>query len=181
MKSFVPVFLIAVFFLSSCNAKKESAIVVNRIQYDVPVINEDPDVNWWVNNMEGSKREVFLKEMFEKAGSGEVTAYDYFYNKMTPQEVGSVGTDTIYQTLTRTVPPYDEFDTVIVERITYRDITRVRFLEEWEIDRKTMEVSKNVVGIAPIYERGYENETYAQLMFWIFFKKDYPSALIESR
>jgi hypothetical protein len=171
-------FLLLTLFLVSCTTKKEvGGIVVDRIQYDVRVNNKNPDLNWWVNNIEGSARESLLSTIYDQARSGKVDAYDYFYEKLTLEEVANIGTDTIYQTLMRTTEPYDEYDTMVIERISYRDITLIRFMEEWIVDDETLEVKKNVVGMAPVYERGFANEVYTQVMFWVFFDKRYPAIL----
>jgi hypothetical protein len=160
---------------SSCaDSSGNDEILTSKIQYDVPVNNNDPQLDWWINNIEGSKREPFLKRIMEAAGKGEVKAFDYFNNPLTPAQVQSIGTDTIYQTLMRTYPPYEEYDTMIVSSITYRDIVKVRFLEEWKWDPVTLEMKKTVMAIGPVTRKEIAGETFSQLLFWIALNERFP-------
>ena len=65
----------------------KTEILAEKIQYDVPVVNNDPQLDWWINNIEGSKREPFLKRIMEAAEKGEVRVYDYFNHPLTPQQL----------------------------------------------------------------------------------------------
>ena len=147
-----------------------------RIQYDVIINNQDPGHYWWVNNIEGSKRESFIRNLFNTAFSGEVKAYDYFNNPLTPEQLKMIGADTIYRTLIRPYPPYDEYDTVIISKLEFADISRIRFLEEWYYDENEIAIDKKVVGIAPLIERrdGEGNMIAVQPLFWLYFDEKYP-------
>jgi len=71
--------------MTSCGSRSsDQEILATKIQYDVPVVNNDPQLDWWINNLEGSKREPFLKRMMEAAEKGEVRVFDYFNNPLTP-------------------------------------------------------------------------------------------------
>jgi len=167
--------LIACATLASCAHRlSETEILATKIQYDVPVNNNDPQLDWWVNNIEGSKREPFLKRLMEAAQNGEVKAFDYFNNPMSPGQVRSAGTDTIYRTFLRDYPPYEEYDTMIVSSITYRDIVKIRFMEEWTWDPETLEIQKKVVAIGPVLNREVAGESFNQLLFWISLDERYP-------
>lgn len=155
----------------------ENVIEVKRIQYDVPVKNNDPLAFWWANNLEGSVREELLRTLFDKAYTGEIRAYDYFHNPMTPEQVRNVGRDTVYKTLMRKHAPYDEYDTMVVTSISFRDISALRFLEEWQINRETMSVEKKVLGLGPVYIRDYGTDKYRQLLFWTYFDERFPDDL----
>jgi len=166
------VFLIALTACSGNSHKKE--ILTEKIQYDVPVINSDPQLDWWINNIEGSKREPFLQRIMEAAAKGEVRVCDYFNKPLTPQQIMATGSDTIYQTLLRNYPPYDEFDTMIVRSISYMNIVKIRFLEEWTWNRKSLEMNKKVLGIGPIISKEIGGEKFNQLLFWIYLDKRFP-------
>ena len=158
----------AQFFLSGCNHEKKE-VLASKIQYDVPIINNDPQLDWWINNLEGSKREPFLKRMMEAVEKGEVKACDYFGNPITPAQVRGSLSDTVYQTLMRSTPPYEEYDTMVILTINYRDISKLRFLEEWSWDASTMRMEKKLIGFGPVIQRKTAGETYNQLLFWIMF------------
>ena len=175
--SIIALFFVTILLLNSCQRNRYKEIVATRIQYDVPINQADPQLNWWVNNLEGSRREPFIKRIMEAANSGEVKVYDYFNNLMTTDQVKSVGADTIYRTLTRSYPPYAEYDTMVIKKIEHQDISKIRFLEEWRWNPKSLEMNKKVIGFAPVYVRTYGDDSYNQLLFWIYLDSNYPDVL----
>lgn len=166
-------FLAILFACSGNNGKQE--ILTEKIQYDVPVINGDPQLDWWVNNIEGSKREPFLQRIMQAAQKGDIKVYDYFNHPLSPSQILAIGSDTIYQALLRNYPPYDEYDTMIIRSISYRDIVKVRFLEEWTWNRKSLEMNKKILGIGPVIRKEFGNESFNQLLFWIYLDERYPA------
>lgn len=173
--SFSILFFIAVMTIScSTNKLARHEVLTNKIQYDVPVNNNDPQIDWWINNIEGSKREPFLKRIMEAAENGDVRVYDYFSEPMTPDQVKYSGTDTVYQTLLRAVPPYEEYDTMIVNSISYHDITKIRFMEEWTWDPKSLEMDKKIVAIGPVIEKEIAGARFNQLLFWVSLDDGFP-------
>jgi len=174
-KSFLILGIILLAILAgSCNSRKKQ-ILAEKIQYDVPVNNNDPQLDWWINNIEGSRREPFLKRIMEAAGSGEVQVFDYFNQPLTPGQVMSIGTDTIYQTLLRMRPPYEEYDTMIVQTISYQDVVKIRFMEEWFWDTESLEMEKKILAIGPVIQREIAGERFNQLLFWISVDEQFPA------
>lgn len=167
-------FLALTVFSSCSDWAVRQEILTNKIQYDVPVNNNDPQIDWWINNIEGSKREPFLKRIMEAAENGDVRVYDYFNKPMTPDQVKYSGTDTVYQTLLRAVPPYEEYDTMIVNSISYHDITKIRFMEEWTWDPKSLEMDKKIVAIGPVIEKEIAGARFNQLLFWVSLDDGFP-------
>lgn len=166
----------------SCQNKGDSDknSVTKRIQYDVMLRNPEADPDWWVQNIEGSDREKLVKDILSRVSEGVVKAYDFHTNRpLSVEEVRKImkRVDTI--SLERAVPPYDLVDTVLVTEIRLSDITKLRFLEEWKMDEKTLDFSKQVLGICPLIEkysdsgelRGYKP------LFWVFFNDRYPAEL----
>jgi hypothetical protein len=171
--SFIFIFLI--YSLFSCNDKSSgNEILTSKIQYDVPVNNNDPQLDWWINNIEGSKREPFLDRIMKAVNQGDVKVYDYFDKSLTPGEVRSMWTDTIYRILMRTFPPYDEYDTMIVHTISYRDIVKIRFLEEWRWSPSDLEIEKEILAFGPVIEREIAGERFNELLFWIYMDEHEP-------
>jgi hypothetical protein len=167
------VFLLTIIAYSCTSNKKE--ILAEKIQYDVPVINADPQLDWWINNIEGSKREPFLKRIMEAAEKGEVRIFDYFNHPLTPQQLPAQCIDTIYRTLVRTYPPYEEYDTMTIDAVSYRDITKIRFLEEWTWEPGSVNIEKKVIAIGPVVQREIAGESFNQLLFWIYLDERYPA------
>lgn len=180
--SFFGLILLVSFVAFSCNdsGQEEKNIVTKRIQYDVSLRSPEPDMDWWVQNIEGKDREKLLQDIISNVSDGKVKAYDFLSYKL-------YSTDEIKQMLKRvdtisvekSTPPYDLVDTLLITEIRLRDITKLRFLEEWRMNNKTLEFNKKVLGICPMVEkltdsgeiRGYKP------LFWVFFDEAYPKEL----
>jgi len=168
--------LILVLLLSfSCTRKQNDVPVTEKIQYDVSIKNGNPDIDWWIDNIEGSYRDKLVSMLLTNALNGEIDVYDYFTNnKLTDNELAYIRgrTDTIL--LQSPDPPYNDTTMIVEQKLEYNDITRVRFLEEWTYDGndvRTME--KNIIAIAPLLENYDENGNFRgyQPLFWIYTEK----------
>jgi hypothetical protein len=175
-------FIIAIF---ACNNKKTETdnknkkILAERIQYDVMIKSPDPDYDWWRENIEGSKRETFVRTILDLAYSGKVKAYDYFNNPLTPEEVKKIGNrvDTVYYP--DPVQPNKIIDTVFKTTLNIQEITKVRFLEEWYLDEKSYSFDKKVVGLMlmmPSYGDSSEIRGYMPIC-WLYFDDKYPAKM----
>ncbi|MDD5507554.1 MAG: hypothetical protein PHD25_04390, partial [Bacteroidales bacterium] len=80
-------------------------LITERIQYDVDIKSPDPDFDWWVQNIEGSKREVFIRQVMEAAYEGKVRTFSYFNEPLTPRQVREIGFQSDTLTFQRAVPP----------------------------------------------------------------------------
>ena len=166
--------------MASCNMEKSNKnVLAERIQYDVPIKNADPNADWWVQNLVGPDREALVKQILDKAKSGEVTVYDYFNSPLPTKKVQKIGIDTLIQTLKRNVPPYDEYDTTIITSLKSSDITKLRFLEEWKKDEQGLLIEKRVLGMAPVKMVEYAGKQYSMPLFWIYFDPEYPGKLLD--
>jgi hypothetical protein len=154
--------------VTSCSRQKPE-VLATRIQYDVPVQNNDPQLDWWINNLEGSKRDPFIKRVIEAAEKGDVKTFDYFNNPLTPAQVKASFSDTVYQTFARNYPPYEEYDTMIILTLDYRNIQKIRFLEEWRWDPENLTMQKEILGFGPLIQKEVAGATFNQLLFWIMF------------
>jgi len=173
---------ISVLFIYSCY--NEGAIgkdiVTNRIQYDVFIRNSEPDMDWWVQNIEGSKREKLVKNILHQVTDGKVKAYDFItYKQYSVPELKSMMKKVDSVSIERATPPYDFFDTVMVTEIRVGDITKLRFLEEWSMNEKTLVFTKKVAGICPMVERHSDSGELRgyKPLFWVFFDEKYPAEL----
>ena len=168
--------LLMIFLVSCGNFGKDKTVICEKIQYDVPINNPDPGHYWWVNNIEGSKREAFINNLLKLAFSGVIQTYDYFNNPLTSNQLGTMYTDTLYRTLRRTYPPYELYDTMTINKMEFTDISKIRFLEKWEYNKDNLLINKKVIGIAPVIDKkDNEGNTIAvQPLFWIYFDEKYP-------
>ena len=171
--TWIPVISMVAFISCNYHSRKQQ-ILAEKIQYDVPVVSSDPQLDWWINNIEGSRREPFLIRILDAAEKGEVRVYDYFNQPMTPLQVRTQCIDTIYRTLLREYPPYEEYDTMTIDAVSFRDITKIRFLEEWTWEPGKANLEKKVIALGPVVQREVAGENFNQLLFWIYLDERYP-------
>ncbi len=172
--SFLTILLIS----NSCG-QKQKELVTERIQYDVIIKSPDPEWDWWVQNLEGPKREQFVRNILESAYAGKVKAYDYFNQPLTPEEVKAIGNGTDTLLGTSPDPPYNDTTIIVQHHLDMSKITRVRFLEEWRMDPDNLSTEKKVLGIAPIMEVFNDDGSHRGYMplFWVYLDTEYPGKL----
>ncbi|HOH99175.1 MAG TPA: hypothetical protein PLE85_01420 [Bacteroidales bacterium] len=173
------VILGALIGFSSCRKESQrDPILAKRIQYDVSIKSPDPSYDWWVQNLEGSSREAFVRDILSAAYSGKVEAWDAFHNKMDPEAVKAIGNRIDTLTFQRPDPPYDLFDTIVKQELNIHEITRIRFLEAWYMDPSSLRITKEVIGVCPLLESYAPDGTLRGYMpmFWVYYDKEYPSA-----
>jgi len=184
MNKYVLISMMLVFsmFVSSCNKGGDAGknAVTKRIQYDVSIHNTDPEMDWWVQNIEGSSREKLVKDIIQQVTNGDVKAYDFLSGKpFTAEEIKRMMKRVDSISVERSTPPYDLVDTVLITEIRLSDITKLRFLEEWSMNDKTLAFTKKVMGICPLVERRTDSGELRgyKPLFWVFFDDKYPKEL----
>lgn len=166
-------------FLFSCTNKSKENIITQRIQYDVDIVSPGADYPWYVQNIEGLAREKFIKNLMESVVNKKQTAYHSLtYDALSENNLQKLfhRIDTVV--MQRSTPPYEFYDTIVQQNLEYKDIVKIRFLEEWKQGTK-QEIQKEVLGICPIIKnfdtegnfRGY------QPLFWVFYNEHYPDNL----
>jgi hypothetical protein len=169
-------FITLILFLVSCG-RKEGEMLTERIQYDVTIKSPETDLAWWVQNLEGPKREKFVKALMESARAGKVKVYDVMSNQpLTAEEVGTKGTKTELLTFQRPYEPYEIYDTLVTRELQLSDISRVRFLEQWQINPENGKIHKEVLAICPLVESYTETGELRGYMplFWLSYQKNFP-------
>lgn len=171
-------FLVLGFSCRNDTADKKNTIITERIQYPVFIKSPYPDdTDWWIENLEGAKREKFVNLLLDAAFEGRVNIYDYFENNLlTKTQVENIFSRTDTLRIQKTTPPFNEIDTVIVQKLDRMNIHRITFMEEWTFDEKNFQLEKKVVGIAPavtVYTDSSQIKGYKPL-FWIYLDKKYP-------
>lgn len=173
---FICLAVLPVLVLNSCGNKK-GEILTERIQYDVPVKTPETDLGWWVQNLEGPKREKLVQAIFTSANAGKLKIYDVMSNKqMTLEQLRERSVRTELLTLQRSYAPYENFDTIVKREVQLSDVSRLRFLEEWYLNEETGLITKKVVAVCPLVEsytetgelRGYNP------LFWLSFARKFP-------
>jgi len=168
--------VLSIFLMTSCGNKKGD-LLTERVQYDVTIKTPEVDLDWWVQNLEGPKREKLVQSIINSANDGKLKIYDVMSNKLIPvAELKARSTRTELLTLQRSYAPYENYDTVVKRELQLSDISRLRFLEEWYLNEETGFITKKVIAICPLVEsyteqgelRGYNP------LFWLSFEKKFP-------
>lgn len=170
MKPIHSIFLFFLLIFSFCSQRENKVSITKKIQYDVNIKSVYANYDPWIENIYNQQRIEFVQNMLAAAYNGQVKAYDYFNQPMSLKELNNIGVDTIYKTLTRSYPPYEEFDTIIVNRLDIQDINKIRFLEEWYIDKEKLNFEKKVIGIALVIDKYDEegNIIGKYPLFWVY-------------
>jgi len=177
MKLYFFIFFFVLVFFSCTNEENTNLeLITERIQYDVIIKTPDIELDWWVQNIEGIKREALIKMIIDRAYEGKVQTYDFQNRAMSNEEVKNIGKRQDTLLMPSVEPPYEDSLVVINESLKINDITKLRFIEEWSIDKNTLQIEKKVLGMALLKEdfdqdgemRGYKP------VFWIYFDKRYP-------
>lgn len=168
--------LVSILIVTSCGNKKGD-LLTERIQYDVTIKTPESDLEWWVQNLEGPKREKLVQAIINSANAGELKIYDVMTNKpLNLEELKKRSVRNELITLQRSYPPYENYDSIVVKELQMSDISRLRFLEEWYLNEKTGLITKKVIAVCPLVEsytetgelRGYNP------LFWLTFEKKFP-------
>ncbi|MCK9612461.1 MAG: hypothetical protein WC401_08720 [Bacteroidales bacterium] len=190
-----------ILFAFGCKQKSEknsgNIILSKNIEYDVTINNfkmssqltlEESNLIWFRDNIEASSRGAFLDMLFKNAFSGKLNLTDLNGKSIDTNQLKSIlyVADTV--TLTRITPPYDNYDTIIKKMISISTVTGLRFRESWSYDTKTMEITKKVITMAPLFSKvdtdkdGNEIIGENKVLFWIIFpEKTTPSKVLTKR
>lgn len=139
--------------------------------------------NWHDNKLLPADYQKFVHQAHLAASSGKIKVYDpYFkldgylpvFKKLPTNDVAVIGVDTIYKTLQRPYPPYEDFDTTLIRTFDPNDIVQIEFMEKWTWNPKTMRIKKQVIAYALWRKRMYmEIGEFMGLsrMYWIRLRK----------
>ncbi|MFZ4740479.1 MAG: hypothetical protein ACOYLE_04895 [Bacteroidales bacterium] len=155
-----------------------SFLITKKIQYDVFIKSIDKGKNWWVDNIETTDREKFLKTIIDVASKGKLKVFDFFMKPLDKKKFSEMlhKTDTVV--MQRLTEPYADYDTVLRTDFDQTSILKMRFVEEWTLNVQSFKFYKKVLAICPMVEglddkgnlRGYTP------LFWVFFDESIKTA-----
>ena len=161
---------------------------MKSVEYDVPVFNENAydfrygtaNNDWWDGNIETSKRSAFQKAIIEKASTGAINVYGDDGKLLSAKDVDLILSHKETLRYQQTLPPFQQYDTVISGKLFYGDIQYLRFREQWSYDAKTFKITKQITGYAPVwveYDQNNKKTGKTKALFWIHYsdseKKNY--------
>ena len=116
----------------------------------------------------------FFTILMDAAKSGEITVYsaedDKFSNKMTIEEVSSIGSSV--DTVTTFDPEtYEEQIQIVSNDLNPEDVKRFRLKEIWFFDQESSTLQVRIMGIAPLLDERDENGNfkYERPLFWVYY------------
>ncbi len=181
MKSIFIVFFSLLLVVQFGCKDNKNEVVTKKIQYDVNIKSPDPEYDWWIQNLVGPERDKLVSLIVKGAKEGKWQAFDYFNDPIDKYEVRQIFSDTMVISMMKTQPPYELFDTMVIHNILNSDIIRLRFMEEWSINPKSLAFSKKVIGIAPVASRlDFNGIERWQPLFWIYTDEEFVKSLINN-
>lgn len=137
-------------------ADKAFRLIASDVAYEVPLVNkENPEF------LDDIQVKQVVKTIVEKAICGNVESYSFAYRDSLIQRT----LDEVKQSLGKEIICYNtendetnETDTLCIDKdIDLKEITGLAFIEDWYLNDSTMEILKDVKGIAPV--RTYYHNT----------------------
>jgi hypothetical protein len=156
----------------SCRENKhEFTVVTQLIQYDVVLKNPDTTAFMPLRYMQDTIRMHFLENILRPVLAGEVTAYTWKNNKLLPEDLAELkirfGAEAASQ---------DSGGTKISNaRYNLEMVSKIRYFEQWEMDKKTLEIQKKVLGFSLIHDSYDQFGEYrgTEPLFYVFYDKEF--------
>lgn len=162
-----------IFFFILVGCKKQSTenkLITEKIQYDVLINNTEPDIEWWIQNIEGPKRDKFINLIFSAIKDNSLKIYNTNNESTSLENVfSSLFTfDTIQ--LQKNGKKEQSIDTVFITSVfSQKKINQIRFREKWMFDEKTLQIEKKVESFCPemLIENPEKGNKLIFPLFWI--------------
>ena len=152
-------------------------LIHDQVIYESTIISHEGDDNDWYENIPRARRKVFVNGILDAVKSGRLKAYRHPVGlpvksaefELSVKQVNALLMDTIAQVI---VDPEtgEENEKTVVREITYDDIMRLTFVEEWYFDEPSLQMSKRVNGIALAYPflNEYGEFIGYRRLFWVW-------------
>ncbi len=116
----------------------------------------------------------FITVIMDALKQGKITAYDLSSTDellvpITYNEIIARQTDTIHKTLRRSAPPYDEYDTVIINTFDPTQVMRLRLKEDWYFDAKRSQMLVRIESFCPVMIKEHNGQQVSVPLFWVSY------------
>ncbi len=116
----------------------------------------------------------FITVIMDALKQGKITAYDLSSTDellvpITYNEIIARQTDTVHKTLRRSVPPYDEYDTVIINTFDPTQVLRLRLKEDWYFDAKRSQMLVRIESLCPVMIKEHNGQQVPVPLFWVSY------------
>ncbi len=165
--------IVLIFIVIACktNHSKDNKLITEKIQYDVLINNTEPDMDWWIQNIEGPKRDKFINLIFEAIKDNKLNIYNLNGESTNLESVLShlFAFDTIQ--LQKNGKKGQMIDTIfITNSFNQEKINQIRFREKWSFNENTLQIEKKVDAFCPVMqvENPEKDNKLTFPLFWIF-------------
>ena len=116
----------------------------------------------------------FITVIMDALKQGKITAYDISSTDellvpITYNEIIARQTDTVHETLRRSTPPYNEYDTVIINTFDPTQVLRLRLKEDWYFDSKRSQMLVRIEAFCPVMIKEHNGQQVSVPLFWVSY------------
>ncbi len=116
----------------------------------------------------------FITVIMDALKQGKITAYDVSLTDellvpITYNEIIARQTDTVHETLRRTTPPFNEYDTTIINTFDPTQVMRLRLKEDWYFDSKRSQMLVRIEAFCPVMIKDRDGQQVSVPLFWVSY------------
>ncbi len=116
----------------------------------------------------------FITVIMDALKQGKITAYDVSLTDellvpITYNEIIARQTDTVHETLRRTIPPFNEYDTTIINTFDPTQVMRLRLKEDWYFDSKRSQMLVRIEAFCPVMIKNRDGQQVSVPLFWVSY------------
>ncbi len=163
--------------LENSTDKKEK-LIMNKIAFDVVIDNTldmiifsyGNQLPFYFCNIEQVLKNEIIDAILEAGFQKKTPVYDYFFNEMKDEEIQLLESRYNKQ-------DFDASTEILYEK---SQIQRLKFIEEWTIDKQSLKFSKNIIAVSPsvlTYDDYGELKGF-RFLFWLLFDQDKKTEMV---
>lgn len=168
---------------SENNVSTKDELVIKRIAFDVIIDNTlemittsyGDQLPFYFYNIETSLKSGIVSAILEGGLKKSAVIYDYFFNEMKEEDV-----KLLQERYGNKEISDDQGDGGNVFSLDKSRIQRLKFIEEWTLDKNTLQFFKKVIAVSPseLSFDDYGEFKGFKFLFWLLFDKSKKSELV---
>jgi hypothetical protein len=166
----------------------DNEIVVSKISFDVVIDNTlffvsesyGQQLPFYFMNIEPPIKSLITNALLDAGLEKRTPTYDYFFTEMTDKDLENIEYKTDTLIFIDPENPQIMHDSIIERVLDRNSIHRIKFIEEWSIDKTTLQFHKTVIAVCPSsisYDEYGEYKGF-KFLFWLLFDKQKKSEMV---